>query len=807
MADRDPTRIYIQDELDRLTIRAIRELMVQRGYRLPPTSARKPEQISSFLQQQGQPIGVTPVIAQVPRQQQRRWVIDAMMTPQLQWPTTRRRVPQPVTRHFDSILTIPDDVILTLEELRLLRPTYIVLYHLAERRNYATRWRITRRLQGDVLYESYIQAQHDATQETTKAMDLVEVADRLAEPLPVVSHRIIRDAVNVPYSNSYEDIHSTIVEGLRYLVPNQSPIYAVELLATADNKTLTQLLNVFGYRDFTGSFDDIVSVLWWEYLANYGKGPHNLNAGEVVQAINAAPANQLVMLFPLPPGYSYATDKATLTYVALRRTIVPVYDLDQSAQQRYATLGTLPYQTVILLARYLYNYFTHDDGQPSWYSPQRFVARQTNISVMEPFLLRYQPGLSGQIAPYAGMLFPPDVQESAAKDRYFVENIQHYHTVITRPGGLLPPPDIEGWTIDRILEVIGQYTDGELLEAYDVGDQPWTSRLHLLDSIAREGNGGSRWGFRHRRCRNDDRLDLVEFEPRVKNDPANPILSYGTMNNYRCYTMNELMYVFREDPELGFKFAVPDWVRGDPIDLFPITSIVQLRELLVLTNQRNPIFANLIAVIDQGLAALRQRDNRILTLRREYETMAPERQELVREYLAWVFTTGMWFRAWRGPGSIYPHAWDEGVVRGEGARNPHQCTPTQRNRNAIVQFQRRTALLESMPRDIERWVLALPRVRYDFQTRQAQFGVEPINQLIELVQTGEFCILDASDQLIQTGYYLSKEILQLTTDEAFNRFINDSSQLRNIQQPPFIPSNYRRTGHVEFLHVLQLLPE
>lgn len=127
-----------------------------------------------------------------------------------------------------------------------------------------------------------------------------------------------------------------------------------------------------------------------------------------------------------------------------------------------------------------------------------------------------------------------------------------------------------------------------------------------------------------------------------------------------------------------------------------------------------------------------------------------------------------------------------------------------RDANVIRKLGERALIISEMERlnpAVVRWVLELPRVRYDFRTGDVALGRETIDYVITEAQNGQFCLADASDRVLQTAYYLIRGIVDLNTEQAFNDYIARITGVRN--QPPFQPGHTERTHHTDPYHQLR----
>jgi hypothetical protein len=514
----------------------------------------------------------------------------------------------------------------------------------------------------------------------------------------------------------------------------------------------------------------------------------------------------------LPPIYTYSPNQIRETYpflkdlsdvqiiVLLQRWRAPLPEPEENEEAKRALEEYTPAELVPIV-KYLYR--PSGDirrGAPiEPYSPfQEFLRVPPNPLI--PFILEWNEDNTEELAGRLGMIFPPQVETSEEKKKYFLDNVKDYADIFRRPDAVPVPPPLEDVPVDAATEILKKYSDDELFDAYDLILQTWTSRKDLLEKIVSTSKEGPKWSFRNRNCSNLQRLNVVTIEePIPTDDPEDPILAYGTLSNYRCYQISELEDAFKEDLNIGFVFNVPDWVSpGTPVSYtppdyreFPLESMRELRSFLRQNLQ--PIYQPLLTKIEQGLVLKNAINARMGIYRQEYSQMVPEDQALVQEYIFLLFIMGMYMRFWKGPGHPFPMEWVDG---GGG----EFCELGTRNENVAYIFGVRTRFLEVVGPQLETWLLSFPRVRYDFRSGTVSAGQETINFVIEEAQIGNFCLADASDHILSTSYFLALRLLNLTNED-FN------TNLRNIletpDQPPFDPQVVTRTGHRDPFHQLR----
>jgi len=114
------------------------------------------------------------------------------------------------------------------------------------------------------------------------------------------------------------------------------------------------------------------------------------------------------------------------------------------------------------------------------------------------------------------------------------------------------------------------------------------------------------WSIKRKKvCNNEERWNLLTYlqhEDDNKDDPKDPIISYGNAFNYVCYPLSELKHHWQpEKIKKNGKFTRPDYMLGD--ELPEEFSEAQIKDLLNLLKKSKPkkIYNSLITTIRMGL--------------------------------------------------------------------------------------------------------------------------------------------------------------------------------------------------------------
>ena len=570
-----------------------------------------------------------------------------------------------------------------------------------------------------------------------------------------------------------------------------------ELMTNRNVPFVLGVLEGLGFTSFAknpGTPDMYYNLLWYLDLA----GPDGLEIANIRPQLDYASGlnvDQLINL--LGPRYTGPTDRASLLFAIAtgKSTAKPAI----SDLPRYPQIAALPPWLVWIIAMNAYNVIDSENEFASVYPPYVHWALQPQ-STLDPILFAVtEQNVDNLMTTYqipsptrANLRTPRD------KIKYFIKEILNYEPILTRAANTLPPPLLTGRTRNQITNMLSVYTLKEIVDAYEP-EGTWSNRDELIETIALEARGGSRWSWRHSYCNNDDTLNILEVEPHGKvdkGDPTDPTLSYGVQKNYRCYQLSELAATFT-DYDGAFIFRVPDWTAPGPnrptqidpttgaplISEFPLESIRQLQQLL----QNPPPGYNvntLTAKIQEGLAVNTEANMRVRALKAQYDKFTPEQQYLAKLYLVWLFVYGMWMRFWKGPGFPWP-TFRVDVLDARAREREQRCSPEDRDEHSFIQQAIRTAFVETYEKDrtLRTWIESLPAVRYNFRNGDAHINTEPISHLLDRLMLGGECQGFAGDDVAQTGYYLITRMFNLNKVGMFDALIAEMlPPILNIEQ-------------------------
>jgi hypothetical protein len=293
------------------------------------------------------------------------------------------------------------------------------------------------------------------------------------------------------YDGMARDIarHSVEIQGdgtVRFPIENVMDI--------ADENTLPLILEELGYPNFKGSIDDMISLIWWEFI--FGE----LGYDEVLaRELSPLTAEEIHSYLP-EDHYLRKLSKAALLFTLVSGSLIDINPLNTA---RYQEILQIEPRVVMKLARYLYNYFPgtnpysdlskeklkehiwhYDPKYPklifspfienrhTWRSPYHHVSLFIP-SPLESYIIKYNDRME-DLAQSLGMVIPDQV-DLDDREQYIWNNIVNYEYILLRDQ---QPPS--GSSREEIKDYLKYYTDIELLESFPE-IKNWSSRLNLLD--------------------------------------------------------------------------------------------------------------------------------------------------------------------------------------------------------------------------------------------------------------------------------------------------------------------------------------
>lgn len=237
-----------------------------------------------------------------------------------------------------------------------------------------------------------------------------------------------------------------------------------------------------------------------------------------------------------------------------------------------------------------------------------------------------------------GMIIPPYVD----RYEYFINNVFEYIDVYRKMK-----------RCDNNIENLKELTDGcifrKVLKCYI----PYISREDLIKKTTDLINGKISFFFPIDRNPKNDKT-YISLENTNNNDLF--MIGYGSITEYECYELDELITCFSISGDGSFSFRSPNYISGSN---FTIDEITELRNIIssfkILSSQyKNAPFTELIQSIDNGIKQIMNYKGIDRVFQDRFENLNQSERRQLFDILTYLFETGMYMRGWLGPGSEYP---------------------------------------------------------------------------------------------------------------------------------------------------------
>jgi len=252
---------------------------------------------------------------------------------------------------------------------------------------------------------------------------------------------------------------------------------------------------------------------------------------------------------------------------------------------------------------------------------------------MEEIIIKFGTIPTIDLAQSIGMIIPPNVDPNS----YFQDNVIQYQYILTRDPTSTPSLTLNDFNKD----ILKYYTDNEIFNILNVY-VPYYSRSDIYDLLINLKTEPNFFVPLKRNCLNPSTLVNVENT----NDPNVFIIAYGTLTDYNCFDIDDLLGSFVIEGQ-GFYFK--NVLR--PKLVYKTSQIEQLLSLLYRYPQGNE---RLIQRINEGLIAVRELSNYDRKLVSQLKQFDLSDRDSLRRFLRESFNTGMYMRRWLGPGNSYP---------------------------------------------------------------------------------------------------------------------------------------------------------
>jgi hypothetical protein len=408
-------------------------------------------------------------------------------------------------------------------------------------------------------------------------------------------------------------------------------------------------------------------------------------------------------------------DRDSLLF-ALTRGYLLLTEKEVSAIERYRMLTSLPRDIRDLLERVI--------------RPLRIIARN-EPTIHETYILAIQDNPL-DVAKAIGMLIPAG---SNPRD-YIIANYPSYSLVITRDAS-----GLRQFSYDNIPGDLRFYTDVELFQmtnAYVL----YNSKGQLTSKLSRLTREPGWFIPLVRHCRNNETVIGSDT-----NDAEVFIVAYGTLSDYQCYELDELLTSFRfmtEDGEVTNTFIFENPAGG----IFRTETMEELYHLLERWGlaRGDPFKGSAEAAsqlrerIREGLDSLEQRSEHDAELLARFRELSDEDKGDIRDWLDLIMNIGWYMRRWGGPGCPYPITERQTQVK---------IDPEERTTPALTSLQE---LEERMSEDALGIVYSLLLTEYN-TGEPVQTDQSLRRGWVNGVIAGTHCIRMASSRFIGTAYY------------------------------------------------------
>lgn len=629
-----------------------------------------------------------------------------------------------------------------------------------------------------------------------------------------VKNNIIHKVNSNPYMPIYYQYGHDSQEIARRLSLNNNDIISVDnpvtlqsiwetLMIDKSNTKIAKLMHDILGSEFKDSIDIHYNLLWYLCISE-DPFRNGLNRNEIRYLLGAS-SNELREL--AGSHYIGDDDRASLIFAILSGQLTPTLP----EVSRYNEIKNYDPIIIYNLAFIQNVSIDHNNARYQLYPPHKYLSMQS-ISSTEQMIINVSNVFTNcqndicdttfnqrydELIDKLGIGPINNIEYMTDDDKllYLQSELSSYNNVFNREFELMDPPDLHGKTRDQAFTIMSQYTNVELIDAYEPR-KLWNSRVELFKVIYDDIIHGAKWSLISLlNCNNDDTINVIsgDIHGKIdKHDSEDPTLSYGIQKNYRCFQVSELTEAFTYYDDV-FMFRIPDWTVNtiDPITRaplireFPMTSIKELKALLEKEqyHYNDNVLTPLINKIQEGLDIMKSANMQVLNLKNQIRDFSFEQKNIIELYLAWMFNYSMWMRFWKGPG--YPWPMSKVSVTITHIREREQrSSPTERDEYVFIQEGVRTAIIEIYEKDkaLKDWIMSLPTIYYDFETQEASCATHNIITILDQIALGSYCMGFGSDTILKTAYYYITNLLDQKQGSAFDDYINRMmTQLTDIE--------------------------
>lgn len=553
------------------------------------------------------------------------------------------------------------------------------------------------------------------------------------------------------------------------------------LFNRATPKTIASLVSNLGFTKLIDTIDVFYDLLW--YINTFEDAFKPDLTSDEISYISGLTTNELLSLVPKQSLISIDS-KALLLFSIVSGGLPSTLSYNPD---RYPLIKQYPPNVIWKLYK-VYRVFL----SPS--SPYEVVSNLDGTA--DKFFLYTNTDNINYLIDLYGIIFPVPLIDREVRVNEFLHDIIHYNNVFTRPSNIDYPRYITINQIDprqdlqNALSYLIQLTTREILQAYKY-EGKWDDRINLINEIL--GKLMPHWSWFHSYCQNDNTLNVEEgiAHGRInKNDTNNPTLSYGTIQHYRCYQIDELIYIFKEsrnfnDPNYHRELTGFDPATGRLYS--PTFSMETILELIDLLEGEIPLNYNHIKsqeLLEIIYAIIIEQQTKLQILKTEYDSFDNNEKFLARLVIAWIFFYGIWQRFWKGPGRPWPY---------KPKNDINICIPLNRDEHVDIQNNIWALIKKKIRTDstLNVWINKLPVINYDVNTGDFQILTDTVVQILPGYLTGTHCMGIGGDLFLGIGYILITELLDVDINEFISEMLPEllylERQVVNYTQTELYP--------------------
>lgn len=558
-----------------------------------------------------------------------------------------------------------------------------------------------------------------------------------------------------------------ISDGINRIQNSQYDGDIITYLYTKDIKFLREVIKLLGYGITGCDHENSIALIYYSLCIGIDiKIDLNLRNYIVI-----TPEDEIIAKYESTTGKNWEmpSDKATIIYAFFNKCNLPI-KIDYTKSQKYKELLNMPAEKIYRLWKYIYS------NNTSLLPPIRYIC-SLSASSMEKYLdwkiddlislmikIEYLPiefitykdnrfYNYSQVDGFINSLYK-QISNSSILVKCFLKNLIHYKYVIERNTKIIPSE-----------ETLNQLTDLELINYYKP-ELNHKNRNELVSNI-KLALKKPHWRVNYPGKSVNIDLNMISLEPRISTH-KDPLISYGTLNNYISYNLSELTESFADG-----KFLKPD--AKNVYDVFPYSDMNELKELV----------PSLSDIIEKGLGSINDIKLRIQLLKEFYMNANQQTKNKCEQIIFHIFFTGLYAKYWKGPGYDYPHIWSE-----EADENRSDYTTREVNCNNIF----KSFFTTTNDEKLEDWKRLLPRINYSWKEKTYIYGIESIYGIILTTYEGQFCLSNYSNIGMETGYSLMKLVLGFD-DIKINQHMSENFRQAKYK---FCPDQVTSSTHTDF---------